>query len=202
MKLFILALFTMSLTACISTHVRDFTDPDYISFQSKKILIETPSHLFEESFSNELKNIDVIYASSSSIFIPTRTYTAKDKLKIMEDKGFDSLLTINISDNHQSSKVVGYNTSSYANAYSTGYGSAYASGTSTSIPIVSHNRNSKAIAKLYEVKTGRIIWVGNLDTSASGALYMSTSTTVDSMVEEIVVSLLKKRHLKKKQSPK
>lgn len=36
MKLFILALFTMSLTACISTHVRDFTDPDYISFQSKK----------------------------------------------------------------------------------------------------------------------------------------------------------------------
>lgn len=200
MKIYILVIATLFLTGCVSTNVRDFTDPDYMGFQSKKLLIESPSHLIEESFSNELKNIDVVYYLSSSIFIPTRTYTTKDKLKIMKDKGFDSLLTINISGDHQSSNVVGYNTNSYASAYSTGYGNAYASGTSTTIPIVAHNRNSKAQAKLYEVKTGRVIWVGNLDTSAQGSLYMSNSTTADSIAEEAVVSLLKKGHLKKKQS--
>lgn len=201
MKIYTLAIFALFLTACISTHVRDFTDPDYVSYQSRKILIESPSHLFDESFSNELKGVDVLYASSNTIFIPTRSYTAKDKLKIMKEKGFDSLLSINISGDQQSSNVVGYNTNSYANAYSYGYGSAYASGTSTTVPIVAHNRNSKAQAKLYEVKTGRVVWVGNLETTASGSLYMSNSTTVDSMVEETVASLLVKGHLKKKKIP-
>jgi len=202
MKKFILLVLTLSLSACISTQVRDFTDPDYISFSSNKLLVESPNHLFEKSFSDELKNINIIYAPSSQLFMPTRSYTANEKLEIMKKHSFDSLLTISISGDNQSSNVVGYNTNSYAsaNAYSTGYGNAYAtgSGTSTTVPIVAHKRNTQAQAKLYDIKTGRVIWVGNLDTSASGSLYMSNSTTVDSMTNEIVASLLKKGHLKKK----
>ena len=116
----------------------------------------------------------------------------------MHKNGFDSILTIDIKGGKRSSNVVGYNSFSTANAYSTGYGNAYGSGTSTSIPIVAHNRNTQAQAKLYDLKEGRVIWVGNLKTAARGAFFMSDNTTVSSMTEEIISALLLKGHLKKK----
>ncbi len=210
MKNIALIFLALSLSACVSTNVRDFTDPDYTNYTSVKLLVEAPGYLFDDSFSNELKDINVIYASANDLFMPTRTYTAAEKLKIMRAKGFDSLLTIGITSDNQSKNVVGYSTNSYTNAnasaYSTGYGSAYATGSSstnaTTIPIVSHRRNTHAQAKLYDIKSGRVIWVGDIDTSADGSLYMSNTTTVNSMTEQIVSSLLEKGHLKKKQKIK
>lgn len=198
MKTANILLICLFLTSCISTQVRDFTDPDYINYTAKKLLIDAPSPFFEESFSYKLKDIDVQYAPTTNLFLPTRTYTAEEKVEIIRRNGFDSLLIISISGDNQSSDVVGYNTNSYANAYSTGYGNAYASGASTTVPIVSNNRNTQAQAKLYDTKNGRIIWVGNLNTKASGSLYMSNSSTVNSMTKEIINSLLQKRHLIKK----
>ncbi len=202
MKLIILSILTVFLSACISTQVRDFTDPDYIEFSASKLLIEAPNHLFAESFAQELEDINVIHSPSSKLFMPTRTYTAKQKLEIMRKEGYDSLLTISISGDDQSRNVVGYNTNSYAsaNAYNTGHGNAYAygSGTSTTTTIVSHKRSTQAQAKLYDIKTGRTIWVGDLDTAASGSLYMSNSSTVNSITEKIVSSLIQKGHFEKK----
>lgn len=182
------------LSACVSTRVKDFTDPDYISFISKRLVIESPSQTFTDYFADALRRIDVEYISSDKLFLPTRSYTKDERLKTMEKKGFDSVLLVDFSGGSRSSSVVAYNTST--RIYGGGYGNTYAS--SSTIPISTHRRNSQARAKLYNIKTGRIIWVGNLHTSASGALYMSNSSTVKSMTKSIVASLLRKGHLIKK----
>lgn len=194
----VLTLLLIMTTGCISTSVKDFTDPDYITFTSKKLLLDATNPLFDEAFKNKLKNIDIEYLSTNSLFLPTRKYTSEDKVKIIKEKGFDSYLVINIESDDSSSRVVAYQTSSTANAYSSGYGNAYATGSSSTVPITSHRRQTGATAKLYDVKTGRMAWTADINTSASGALYMSNSGTVYSMVKKIIASLLAKGHLKNK----
>ncbi|WP_286716088.1 hypothetical protein [Thalassolituus sp. UBA2009] len=197
MKKILLIPFCLILASCITTKVRDFTDPDYTNYAVKKILIDAPTLFFYESFSSNLQNIDVQHATIESLFLPTRTYTESEKIEIIRNNGFDSLLAIEVANEDQSSTIIGYNTNSYANAYSTGYNSTYASGSSTTTPIVSHNRSTQAQAKLYDLKTGRIIWIGNLNTKASGALYMSSGATINSMTRKIVTSLINSGHLTK-----
>ena len=185
-------------TGCISTSVKDFTDPDYIAFTSKKILIDATNPLFDEAFKNKLKNIDVEYLSTNSLFLPTRQYTSEGKVKIIKENDFDSYLVINIESDDSSRRVVAYQSTSTVNAYSTGYGNAYATGSSSTVPITSHKRHTGATAKLYDVKNGRMVWTADINTSASGALYMSNSDTVYSMVKKIISSLVAKGHLKNK----
>ena len=183
---------------CISTTVKDFTDPDYRTFTSHSLLLDAPHQLFDEAFKSKLGDIDVKYSSTDSFFLPTREYTAEQKASLIQNSGFDTYLFIDIKGEEQSNRVVAYQTRSSSSAYNTGYGGAYASGSSTTVPITSHKRKTGAKATLYDVKTGRIIWVADLDTSARGSLYMSNSGTVYSMVKKVITSLLAKGHLKKK----
>ena len=168
----VLSLLT-NLVSCRSTLIKGFTDPDYHAFKIHKLLVDAPNALFDDAFTNKTKNIDVVYAATDTIFLPTRSYTSEEKASIIKQNGFDAYLYIDITSNDKSSRVVAYQTKSTANAYSTGYGSAYASGTSTTLPVTSHKRRTTAKATLYEVKTGRVVWVADLDTKDSGSLYMS-----------------------------
>ncbi len=196
-KYIIVSLFTLTLSSCISTNVRDFTDPEYQTFAAKKLLVATPNQEFDDIFIQTLrnKNVNITASSMSSVFLPTRKYSTEDMAKIVQKNGYDSTIIISIAGDQSSSQVVSYMTNSSAQAYSTGYGSAYATGSSTTVPITAHKRNTTSKAELYDPLKQRKIWVADLTTKASGSLYVQNDDTMESISEEVINSLLQKRHL-------
>jgi len=187
------------LSGCISTHVRDFTDPEYTSFSSHKLLVITPNQKFDDIFIGMLKdeNIDVVAHKYSDIFLRTRKYTNDEMANIVRLNGYDSLIYIVISGDRSNNQVVSYMTTSSAQAYSSGYNSAYATGNSTTIPITAHTRNTNSTAELYDPLTHRKIWVADLETEASGSLYVQNDDTMESISEEVINTLIRKGHFRK-----
>jgi hypothetical protein len=147
------------LSGCISTKVKDFTDPEYQTFTAKKMLIGTPNVEFDEYFVNEAKdyNLDVALVPIHKLFLPTRQYTVEQKKEAIKKNKLDSYLAINVTgDSGAQSQVVGYQSQASASAYASG-NYAHASGSSTTTPIVSHNRSPQSKATLYDPDTQNTI---------------------------------------------
>ena len=189
--------FLFILTACISTQVRDFTDPEYKTFTAKTLLVITPSQEFDDIFLNVIhdKNINVSAKRFSDVFLPTRKYSTEEMTKIIKNKGYDAVIIITLAGEESSSQVVAYMTNSSAQAYSTGYNTAYASGSGLTIPLTAHKRSTTSKAELYDPINKRKIWVADLSTKASGSLYVQNDDTMESISEEVVNTLLNKKHL-------
>lgn len=198
-KICVLGIFTSLLTGCISTDVRDFTDPEYNSYKVNKMLLVTPNLTFDDIFISELrsKKLNTEVVTSSQIFLPTRTYSKEDMSTLITKNKFDAILYIVVNGESSNSQVVSYLTNSSAQAYSTGYGSASATGTSTTTPIMAFSRDTSSKAELFDPVNSRKIWVANLQTSAQGAIYVQSDDTMESISEEVINSLVKKNHISK-----
>ena len=187
------------LNGCISTKVKDFTDPDYRTHVVKDILIVTPSDEFDEilieSFEDEGINAKV--TRYGNVFLPTRRYGGEEIRNTLLEKGFDSIIYIQIAGEDSGSNIVGFMTNSNAQAYSSGYG-YNVSGSSYSMPIVSHRRDTTSKAQLFDVKNQRTVWVADLHTKAKGGFYVQDDDTMESISEEVVESLMSKGHLIRK----
>ena len=196
-KYIFLSTLSIMLASCISTNVRDFTDPEYQTFTASKLLVVTPNQEFDDIFLKTLrnKNINISANRMGDVFLPTRKYDTEEMVKIVQRKGYDATIIITIAGDQSSSQVVSYMTNSSANAYSTGYGSAYATGSGTTVPITAHRRNTTSQAVLYDPVTQRKIWVADLSTKAKGSLYMQNDDTMESISEEVINALLRKHHL-------
>ena len=189
-------------SGCVTTEVNDFTDPEYITFTSKKFLVITPNTAFDNILLRTLKskNIDAEAHVFSDLFLRTRQYS-KDKItEVIKANGYDSIISITIAGDDESSKVISYFTSSSAQAYSASYNSAYATGYSTTIPITAYNKNTTAIAELLDPILDRKIWIADIETKASGSAYMHDKYTMRSISEKVVTTLILKGHLKTKQN--
>jgi hypothetical protein len=198
-KMCVFVIFTSLLTGCISTDVRDFTDPEYNSYKVKKMLLVTPNPTFDDIFISELrsKNINTEVVTSSQIFLPTRSYSKNDMSSLIASNKFDAILYIVVNGESSNSQVVSYLTNSSAQVYSTGYGSASATGTSTTTPIMAFSRDTSSKAELFDPINSQKIWVANLQTSAQGAIYVQSDDTMESISEEVINSLIKKNHISK-----
>ena len=193
----LVVLISALLSACITTQVKGFTDPDYHAYQIRRVIVDSPHPLFDEAFANKSKQVAAVFESAREIFVPTRTYSAEDQVTIIRQRGYDTYLSIEITGDDQESRIVAFQSHSTASAYSNGYGSAYGQSSTTTVPVTAHNRQTTAKATLYEVKTGRVVCIGNIQTKAGGALYMSDSGTVYSMVDSLLKDLIKQGHLQR-----
>ena len=192
------------LAGCISTQVKDFTDPEYQTFTSKKMLVGTTSLEFDDYFISEAQeyNLDVILVPMYKVFLPTRQYTIEQKLELLKKNKFDSYLIVNlIGDSGKKSRVSGYSTQSNATAYSSG-NFATARGSSTTTAIVSHSRATQSKASLFDSETQNTMWTADLNTSAKGALYTGSNDAMKDISASVIKSLIKAGHLKVKQSIK
>jgi hypothetical protein len=190
---------TSSWTGCITTEVRDFTDPNYNAYNVNKILLITPNPTFDDIFINELRSQQLVtnVVTSSQVFLPTRSYSPQEMTDIIAKNNIDAILHIVINNESSSSQVVGYMTNSSAQAYSTGYGTASATGYSTTTPTIIRKRNTSSKAELFDPRTSQKIWVASLETSASGAIYVQNNDTMKSISKEVINSLIAKNHLSK-----
>ena len=198
---FFISTLALSITSCRTTQIKAFTDPDYTNFTIRKFVIEADSEGAKQVIKDRLSSLDVEYTFANELFLPTRQYTKDDIANIILKQGYDSYLYIGIGKTAYSSNVTSYQTNTQTtytqntNPYTPNYGGINATGTSTTTPMTSHKSRTKAEAKLYDVRTGRVIWVANLDSEAGGKLYMNESGTDFDIAKKVVASLIAKGHL-------
>ena len=171
--------------------MRDFTDPEYNSFVSKKLLVATPNPTFDEIFLKAAKDnyVETEIVKYSDLFFPTREYTAQDIRNTIKANNIDSILLVGIAvDSGVHAQVIGYQTNISVNQFNN-------TATAHTYAQTAYSRATAANAKLLDAKTKQTIWMADLITNASGAIYVQSDDTMEDMSDEIIRTLGKKRHL-------
>lgn len=185
-----------TITGCVSTNVRGYTDQDYQGHKISKVAVRAPNAGFtfaetlERTMVEELSGKGIQAASFLSLFPPTREWTNQAVAERLQAKGFDAIMHVNLMGSDSQSQTVGYMHS--GNAYAYGNMASY-SGTSTPVTMVSRSTSTRV--KIYDVATSKVIWVGDTSTQAGGLLYMDDDTQAQSIADEIVTALTESGHM-------
>jgi hypothetical protein len=194
--LLIIIICLFAMTGCITTNVKGYTDTDYQKYAIKKVIVRAPNagfefgELLEKSMVEELEDEGIKAQTFIKIFPPTREWTNDQVAEILLSEGFDTIMYINLAGSNSSSSTVGYINNGNASVYGNS-----ASFNSYSTPVVTFNRYTETRIKVYFVKSGKIIWVGDTSTKAGGLAYMGDTTTTNSIAEDVVNSLKGNGHL-------
>lgn len=184
------------ISGCIITKVKGYTDLDYQNFRIAKIMVRAPNvnfsfgELLEKSLIKEMKRKNIEAKSFLITFPPTRKWTNEQISKQLINKGFDSIMYINLATSDSSSQVVGYISTGNAYAYSN-----TASFSGTTVAIRAFMRNTTARVTVYDIKSANVMWVGDSLTEAQGSVFMEDKTTADSIAKEVVKSLVAAGHI-------
>jgi hypothetical protein len=199
----LLAMLTCSpALAFRSTDVESFTDPDYQGYQPKKVMIvvenasqETRSEI-EERLTKALEKKGVAAFTNRRLFMPTRQYSAEERLKVFETQGIDSALIVTIG--ATASSVMQVATQTYGTAQVSSYGNtAYGSGNATSYNIYSAKSKAQFSAVLLDITQNRAAWYADVLVKAAGTLFVSEKGDAKGLVNGVMDSLEEDGHLAK-----
>jgi len=185
-----------SLSGCISTNVKGYTGQDYHGYKIRKAVVRAPDagfefgELMEHSIIEELGDAGVKAESFLKMFPPTRQWTNEQVVDTLRKQGYDAIMTVSLKGSDTTSNTIGYINSGTASVYGN---TAYYNGSSTAI--TTFHRYTSTHIKVYNVDSGRVVWVGDARTSAGGLFYMGDETQTDSLAEETVDALRDSGHL-------
>lgn len=194
--LFLLLSVTVSLGGCVTTKVRGYTDHSFANYKVQKIVVRVPNadfafaELLENSMVEELKDSGIPAASFIRMFPPTREWTNDEVTHQLRQKQFNAIMYINLSGSETHSQTIGYINSGTASVY--GNTASYY-GNSTAVK--TFHRYTSTRVKVYDVASGRTVWVGDSSTQAGGLLYMDDETQTESIAEETVANLKSNGHI-------
>lgn len=193
---------TLLASGCISSSVKGFTDPDYVGYKPKKILVLMPEG-FSKAFKSQIEIFTTTEAvTKNDLFLPTRTYTDKKLLDIINENNIDATLSISVESDNSSTSVSSYQTYTNATAQNIG-NTTTATGTTTTVPVTTSQRKSSAKIKLNSLAAinnseTQTVWIGSVNTSAKGDIYTDSASTMNSMAKETVQELIRAGHLDRK----
>jgi hypothetical protein len=194
--LFLLLFATVSLGGCVTTQVKGYTDRDYNHYKVERVVVRAPNtdfafaELLEQSMVRELINNGVRAASFLDMFPPTRQWTNDEVNLELRQQRINTIMYINLGSSESHSQTIGYINSGTASVYGN---TATYSGHSTAV--TTFHRYTSTRVKIYEVASGRTVWVGDSTTRAGGLLYMDDETQTESMAEETIASLKSNGHI-------
>jgi hypothetical protein len=133
---------------------------------------------------------------------PTRTYTGAEATSALQARGINAVLIMQLGDSgiHQQylGTIVSANSSGSFNGSGTAVsagpftsldmsGTMQSSGTAIATPILRPNRSTTFQARLVEVPTGRVLWVGQGETDSGGLLFvgMNGAKSVSSVFDDL-----------------
>ena len=181
---------------CITTNIKGYTDRDYNGYKIRKAVIRAPNagfafgELLENSMIKELKNKGVHAESFLRRFPPTRDWTNEEVAKELIKDGYDTIIYVNLIGSDTTAKTIGY--------IKTGTGSVYGSTGSysgSSIAMSAISRYTSTQVRVYNIATGKIIWVGDSSTKSGGLLYIGDEMQTDSIATETIVALNESGHI-------
>lgn len=200
------------LCGCVTTEIRDYSDTEHAAQRTRStaVIAETSdvglAEAIEQGLQTDLAQHGVRTVRMQTLLPPTRAYTDKEVKNKLSRQGIDTVLAVHVLDSSESSQIIGLYSSgnahvnTYGTAYGIGnmaYGNAYSniSMNTTTTPIRKFKRHTVAQTQLTDVASGQVVWRGQLETNAGGALFMSDSATASDLALRIVNALAQKGHI-------
>ena len=190
-----------------SIDVQSFTDPDYVGFQPKKVVVMVVGGSLEVS-SEILERVTAQWAKKGieafparSLFPPTRTWTEADQAAIYEKNEIDSGLIVTVG--ASASQIIPIATQTYGsanvfgNVNSSGSFNAQGTSSSTSYNIMAAKSKAEFSAVLLDIKKNRTAWYADVLVKASGTLFVSEKGDAKGVVNGILEGLEDDGHVSK-----
>lgn len=202
------ALFSHPAGALRSTKVEGHTDPDFIGYQPKKVLVVVVAPTTEirlqteERMLGRMAEYGVQASTERQVFPPTRQWTPEQRVEILSRQGFDSTLLVVSGAN--STTVIPFATQTYGTAnttgqiHSNGTFNAQTRGASTEYNLVSVRSSAEFSAVLVQNGSGKVIWYGDIVTKAGGTLFVGERGDAKASVKGVIEGLEEGGHLVKK----
>lgn len=193
---FLLILIASSLTGCILTQVKGFTDRDFQGYHLTKIAVRAPNSNFmfgeslEKSMVEKLQEKGVQAESFMEIFPPTRKWTNEQVAAELTQKNYDTIMYVNLVGSGSDTQTIGYINNGNASAYGN-----TATFNSLSIPITGRSRYTSTRISIYNVANGHTIWVGDTSTQAGGLAFVGDKTQTDDIARKVTEALAESGHL-------
>lgn len=189
----LISLMSIFLMSCAATKMTAVRDPAASTLLYRNIVIIAPFSdlesrtIAENAFVQKLSEHGVQGISSITLFLPTRTYTEKELLSIIEDAGADGILFVILADAYtkqtyvpQSSTTTG-TASLYGNILSYSSQTQHSGGYYISKPRVRYE------IRLFDVSTGNTAWLATSLTR--GNSFAGFNTLVQSLARTAVQKL-------------
>lgn len=186
----------LGLSACATTTITGFSDPDYRGKPYKNFVVVTPnlnleySSLLQGKVCNALQTRNISCARGLDLFPPTRTFDTAAIVRVLMEKNIDAYLLLTYGGGSTQSDLIG--TMHYGNA--SVYGntiSAYGS----SIPIRSFSRSDGYSVVLIDTQTHNKAWVGGTKTQAQGFANITDDVFTNSLGEQLAAELRRAGHI-------
>jgi hypothetical protein len=176
-------------------------------------LVSAPAGLapqIQSSVVEEAQKRGIAAQDAFLIFPPTRSYSNEDIRRGLAQSNIDAVLTIQVGDTGVISQYAGTIFQSQTSGTFAGTGTATTFGNSTNIsidgvsrqstfgsatPIYRHSRRTAFHARLIEASSGRTLWIGNGQVSASGRFFVGDRTSASSSISAIFDDLQQKQIL-------
>lgn len=202
-----------------STKQESFTDPDYLEYKPKTVVVLVLSDnlemrkIVEDRVSADLEKRGIKVFVNSKLFPPTREWDDAQKAEIYERYSIDAAIAVAFGESSQQVSQVGSTT--WGSATSNTYGNATARtqgnttdisfdantttyGSSTTTAIVSAKGDASFSAVMFDVREGRVAWTTDIYTKASGTLFVGGKGDAKAAAKAVIKGLIEDGHIPKK----
>jgi hypothetical protein len=186
-----------------STKQESYTDPDYLDYQPKTVVVQVVAENFEarqiieERLTADLEKRGIKVYLHNELFPPTRDWDDAKRREIFERYSIEAGIVVGVGASSQQIAQVGSYTSGSATATSSG-SSSTAYGSSTTTPIISASSNAAFSGLLIDLSENRIAWTSDIYTKASGTLFVGGKGDAKAAAKGIIDGLIEDNHLAKK----
>lgn len=189
-------LVAMLVSACATTNITGFTDPDYRNKIYRNMVVVTPnlnleySSLLQGKVCKSIEKHKASCARGLDLFPPTRTFDTAQIVQILADKSIDGYLLLTYGGGSTQSQQIG--TLAYGSASVFGNTvSAYGSST----PVMSFSRSDGYSVVLIDTQSYNKAWIGGAKTQAQGLANITDEVFTNSLAEKIASELAGAGHL-------
>ena len=193
LQLFLVVVLALSFAspahAFRSTKQETFTDPDYIGYKPKTVMVSVLADDFEvrevieKRLSRDLRKKGLTVYAERDLFLPTRQLDAAQREAVLAERQVDAIIIIGIGASSNDVSQMG------SSNLSTGYGS------STSVPFISAKSRSSFGAVLIDATNGRTAWTTDIFTKAGGLLFAGGNKDAKACAKAVVKGLAQSGHL-------
>lgn len=196
-KLLAIVLYCCSVSGCIITSVKGYSDPEFSYYKVSNMAVMTNSNdtealdLVLNSVKKKLKDYRVTIYDFWEIVPFSKSDDQKEAQRRLEAYNIDTVFYISFGSSSSTEYYGSINNTTTTLHGNTAYSSGY------SVPLMGKSRESSGIVKLVNVYSNSEVWRGQFSSESSGALFTGTDVHTKNAIDEIMVELFRHQYFNK-----